>query len=170
MIGILKGILGQAISWRPEVMAYFDEQRKSGGEPIICREQTTKKLTEIVCRGGDQTYLVVDGIDECSPKDRKSTLLFLNNLVRDNDEKYPGKLRLLVISQNEPDIRKLLNNPRELIIQPGLIDADIQSFVAQHTPTIASFGLESEEVEMVQQKICRNAAGISYFDVIRTIR
>lgn len=167
MTGILKGILGQATNWRPDVMAYFDEQRRHGGEVNIYKEQTIRKLTEIVCRGGGQTYLVVDGIDECSPDDRKSTLTFLNNLVRDADENDPGKLRLLVMSQSEPDIKRFLNSPAELLLQKEMNSADIKGFVVQHTQAFEDLGLELDNIEIVQRNICLNAAGISDFSVTR---
>lgn len=161
MTGVLNGLLGQAIKWRPDLAAYLDEQRKQGGEqPSISRETTSKKLTKLVSHGAGRTYMVIDGIDECPPNDRTSILSFLSNLVRDVDAETPGMLRLLVISQNEPDIRKALSGPIELQIKKDLNAEDIRTFVSRNTQPLADFRLTPDEIELLQQKICLYAAGI----------
>lgn len=159
---VLKGLLMQAVTWRPELMSYFDEQRLNGGEPTIFKEQTAKKLANLVFRDGGQVYLVIDGIDECSPDDRKSILSFLSTLVREIDQESPGKLRLIVISQNEPDIGRALVNATELQIGKQLNGDDIALYVETYTRRIGSkFGLDQDEVSALQKETCRYAEGIS---------
>lgn len=165
MIAILKGLLMQAVNWRPELMSYFDEQRKQSGESTISKEQTAKRLMNLICHDGGQTYLVIDGIDECSSEERKNTLTFLSAVVQEVDQKSPGKLRLLVISQNEPDVRRALVGAAELEIENTLNGRDIQSYAAQLTEKIHSkFDLDDDDDDAIRnlhRRTCWYAAGIS---------
>lgn len=151
----------QAIRWRPDLMSYFDEQRKQGGEPTICKESTARRLTNLICHDGGQVHLVIDGIDECSLDDRKSTLTFLSALVQEIDQKSPGKLRLMIISQNESDIRKLLVNARELQIENSLNGHDIRLYSGEFAEKIGSkFELDRDTVMALQRITCWYAAGM----------
>jgi hypothetical protein len=47
---------------------------------------------------------VLDGLDECERKEKKKILMWITSLVK--SEEQPGRIRVLIISQDEGDIRK----------------------------------------------------------------
>lgn len=152
----------QAIAWRPELTSYLDDQRQSSNEPNICRQRTAEKLTDLVYCSDNRVYIVIDGIDECALGERRSTLQFLHHLVQVNDQRGPGKLRLLIISQNEPDIEKLLATAKQLELQQNLNGDDIQLFVSRWTGKIgAKFRLTDEQMIDLERKTCWYARGMS---------
>lgn len=143
-------------------MSYFDEQRKQGGESTISKEQTAKRLVNLICHDGGQTYLVIDGVDECMPDEQKSALTFLSGLVQEVDQKSPGKLRLMVISQNEPEIRRALIGAAELELEKTHNGNDIQTYAGELTARIGSkFELDDEAIWTLKRRTCWYAAGMS---------
>ena len=54
-------------------------------------------------------FLIIDSLDECDQNERKLILEFFNELINLCDSTKPGKVRLLIASRDEPDIKKSLS-------------------------------------------------------------
>ena len=159
-VNILKGLLTQQVGWYPNLVPFFNEQREEKGEVVLRSEKTAKTLLRAVSEEGDRQFIVIDGLDECLPQERKSILTFLQSLVEKIDDREPSKLRLLIISQDEFDIRKLLSGAREFRIQATHNAADIDLFVQTWTKKIRSkFDLDEGNSDYIQRQTCTAAAG-----------
>ncbi|OAL34641.1 hypothetical protein AYO20_06058 [Fonsecaea nubica] len=122
--------------------------------------EITKKLFRTVSGEGQRQYIVVDGLDECQQEERRSLLPFLTSLVKGVNDGEPGKLRVLIISQEEPDIRGLLSDAEELTITRDDNSQDIRAFVQAWTVKIQEkFGLGDQASSLLAQHTCGNAAG-----------
>ncbi|KAH0841037.1 hypothetical protein FOPE_06274 [Fonsecaea pedrosoi] len=169
-VGILKGLLAQQLYWyrgddvesdlTPDLVPFFDEERRKSCEPVLSSDQITKKLFRTVSGEGQRQYIVVDGLDECRQEERRSLLPFLTSLVKGVDDREPSKLRILIISQEEPDIRGLLSSAEEFAITRDDNSQDIRAFVQAWTVKIQEkFGLGDQASSLLAQHTCGNAAG-----------
>ncbi|KIX96919.1 uncharacterized protein Z520_07033 [Fonsecaea multimorphosa CBS 102226] len=160
-VSILKGLLAQQIDWYPDlVLPYFEEYRRQSGEPVLTLEKVAKRLFETVSEQGQRQYIILDGLDECRSEERKLILLFLTSLVKRIDDREPSKLRLLVVSQDEPDIRKLLSSAEEFPIKPEDNKQDIRTFVQVWIGKIQErFRLGDDASSSLARRTCHNAAG-----------
>ncbi len=121
---------------------------------------TAKQLLQLFCEKTTKLFLVVDGLDECSETERRVLADYLNELVEKSEASTPGKLRLLIVSQMEGDIKKLLFNAATLTISSEHNGDDIRAFVDQKMISIAeAFELDKAETEHVASATCARASG-----------
>lgn len=160
-LAILKGLLIQQTLWYPNLVSYFYEQLQQKGEPVLTQENTAKQLFEIVAWGGDRQYIILDGLDGCQNQERNSIISFLASLVSRIDAKEPSKVRLLVVSQKEPDIGRLLEHRQEFEIKADDNAQEIEIFVRAWMRRLREkFGLESEIATSLEDRICMLAKGM----------
>lgn len=63
-------------------------------------------MLEDFCLTLPKVFIIVDGLDECKPMERKQALDALMGIVSQCDIIQTGKLRLLAVSQDYVDIRR----------------------------------------------------------------
>ena len=80
-----------------------------------------KKLFEDFCSIPDKIFIVIDGLDECEQIERKQLLEFLIEIVTQCDTSEPGKLRVMIVSQDYMDIRKALHSSSIGKIVPNIV-------------------------------------------------
>ncbi|EXJ70482.1 uncharacterized protein A1O5_06551 [Cladophialophora psammophila CBS 110553] len=157
---ILKGLLAHQVDWYPDLVPYFHEQRQRSREAVLTSDKAAKPLFETVSGEGKRHYIIVDGLDECQMPERKSILKILTDLVNQVDAKEPSKLRVLIISQEEPDIRRALSSADEFPIKRDDNSQDIRTFVQAWTAMIQTkFDLSDDDSSLLTRLTCRNAAG-----------
>lgn len=174
---ILKALLMQQLCWRSDLVPWFAEQRRSSGEPILSSDKLAKSLFATTCKGSERQYIIIDGIDECSSDQRASLLAFLSSVVTDRDTNEPGKLRVLVVSQHEKDIRRLLGNATEVSLSEAQNSRrhqkDIDFYVSQRAKEIyqrfkineaacQNFSIHTTDVDDRMRWIAMQAAGQLY--------
>lgn len=150
----------QQLQWYLNLVSYFHEQRQQKTE-VALNEITARQLFETVAWEGDRQYIILDGLDECEKEDRKMIMSFLTALITKIDGKKPSKVRLLVISQTDPDIRKLLERAGEFEVTANHNAQDIEVFVRAWMVKLSSrFELADELVTALEQRTCRLAKGL----------
>jgi hypothetical protein len=87
------------------------------------------KVLEDCCRIIQKVFLIVDGLDECMPVQRKEILTILMKLSKTCDAAEPGKLRILIVSQQYPDIYRSMHNSATMSITPRIIKLDDEAHV-----------------------------------------
>lgn len=159
-ISIIRGLLDQALEQDKELLPYFDEWRLKSGEATLGTDKIATDLLRTVCLKARRKFIIVDGVDECSPVERERILTRLTTIVREIDPKSAGKVRLLVVSQNEPDIGRLLAAAGELRITSRHNQADIRHFVGVRASSIKDkFSLQKDQVEYIVRRTCYMANG-----------
>lgn len=152
----------QQLQWYPNLVSYFHEQRQQKTD-VILTEPAARQLFETVAWESDRQYIILDGLDECEKEDRKMIMSFLTALITKIDGKKPSKVRLLVISQTEPDIRRLLDRAREFEVKADHNKQDIEVFVrAWMVKLQRSFDLPDTVVTALGQQTCRYAEGTEH--------
>lgn len=152
-----------AIQHCDDLIPYFNEQQQRGGEPILSNEKKAMNLLQTFCRGGNRKYLIIDGLDECAMDQRKSILSSFSGLIKDIDQRDPGKVRLLIVSQDEPDIAKALVEATELRLRTEHNQDDIKHYVEIWAEKIKSkFTLNEEQKQHIAKRTCWQANGKLY--------
>jgi hypothetical protein len=100
-----------------------------------------------ITRHFTNTYILIDGLDECGPPfdpDRKGLIDFVAGL----HEIHHQKIRVLVFSRDELDIRQRLTEMKYRVVSIAATSADLQLFTTAWLP---SLNIQSErfKVEIV---------------------
>lgn len=98
-----------------------------------------KSLLDDLCSAVSKLFIVIDGLDECEPGERKQTLQNIMKITCTCNNDAPGKLRVLVVSQDYPDIRKLLHSSEGTGIPPKIIqisDIDNEDDIKTYTGSL----------------------------------
>lgn len=161
-LAILKGLLSQVICQSSELLPYFFEKSCSGGNVTLNTNTLAKQLLEVCIERNAQQYIIIDGLDECEPLERKQLLCFLRTMVDSCDEYDPGKLRLLLVSQDFQDIRKELMTATNLFLTPKDNENDIKEYVNQWGARIAKkYEMDKNDIEDMETLVCARAKGKS---------
>jgi len=109
-------------------------------------EQLLKYYFEMMSK----QFIIIDGLDECNQGQRKLLLTFFNTMVDRCDEREPGKLRVLFISQAFPDIEKALLKAETLKLTEEDNKKDIKSYIEDWSKKIREFyGLTAEQAKFI---------------------
>ncbi|KAI9858937.1 MAG: hypothetical protein M1813_007239 [Trichoglossum hirsutum] len=161
---IFKGLLNQLLSQCRDLVPYCHDRHLSSGELTLTSPGLTKQLLELFCQRIQKQYIIIDGLDECDPTERKLVLSFLNVMVDRCDMYQPGKLRVLFVSQDYNDIRKALPTAAIISLGPTDNENDIKAYVKEWAMNIQrKFGLEKDQVDLIITLTCARARGMFLF-------
>ena len=102
------------------------EQADRLGWNYFSPEELSSILQDLLCSLSD-TFLILDGLDECDLKERKDILKFVTNFVKRPDPKRIYKF--LVASREEVNMSRWIPNCFHISINDKNIHSDICSFV-----------------------------------------
>lgn len=166
-VGIIKGLVEQLLCQHPDLLPLCHSRKLLSGEPVLRSLNLATRMLQDFCSILDKIFIIVDGLDECSPVERRQTLDTLMELVAECDLDVPGKLRLLVVSQDYADIRRTFSGSSHFKTGPRVIqishednEKDIQTFVKSWVDRIATkFELEKDVTEYLINLTVANAKG-----------
>ncbi|KAL5380194.1 hypothetical protein DPSP01_007994 [Paraphaeosphaeria sporulosa] len=120
-VDVLKGLMHQLLDQYPDMLPPCHTKRTGSGEPVLRSIERAKKLFEDFCSIPEKMFIIIDGLDECEQLERKQLLDFLVGMVTQCDTSEPGKLRVMVVSQEYGDIKRALHNPSSSKIVPSIV-------------------------------------------------
>ena len=107
-------------------------------------------------------FVIVDGLDECNQPQRKLILTFFNTMVDRCDEREPGKLRVLFVSQYFSDIAKALPTATVVNLTPEDNKNDIKAYVKHWTREIKDlYELTPKQAEFIEETTMIRSQGAS---------
>ncbi|KAF2638941.1 hypothetical protein P280DRAFT_470952 [Massarina eburnea CBS 473.64] len=141
-VGVIRGILDQLVDKYPQLLPHCHSQHARSGEPALRSFGLARKLFEDFCNTVPKQFIVIDGLDECESFERKQLLRFLMDVIGHCDEVDPGKLRVMFVSQEYPDIKNALHSlarvvPKIVSVTPADNKGDIQIYVRSWVNHIA---------------------------------
>jgi hypothetical protein len=120
-------------------------RRTSSGEPSLRSLTQAKKLLEDFCSTIPKLFIIIDGLDECERVERGQALDTLTEVVGQCDMANPGQVRILLVSQDYPDIRRVLHSSAVTRIAPKILpisdtdnESDIKAYTRMWVDRIAS--------------------------------
>lgn len=155
-LAVYKGILNQLVAQHPYLVPHCHEKRLSVSDVSLRSPALAKQLLEVLCAAIPKQYIIIDGLDECELNERKEILKFFVKLAESSCESEPaGRLRILFVSQDYVEIRKILveskAKPKILCLTPDHNRSDISNFVEYWVNRIQ----EKHEINAVQQDYIR---------------
>jgi hypothetical protein len=162
-LAVLKGLLSHMIRQFRSLMPYCIG--KANGQRELSSTSTAKTLLEVFCGEISNQFVIIDGLDECDVNERTLLLSCLKEIVDHCDARDPGKLRLLIVSQDFGDIEDSLSASESEVTILRLTEADnrgeIESFVAQRVEQMAPhFKLDDAEKRYIRENTCLRANGM----------
>jgi hypothetical protein len=134
-----------------DLLPSFYTRRTSSGDASLRSLHVAKKLLDDCCYIVPKLFLVVDGLDECEPTDRRETLETLTRLAGECNVNEPGKLRILVVSQQYPDIQRAFQScganklaPKIIALSEEDVEGDIRAYVRIWIDKIANKNASDE--------------------------
>ena len=111
-------------------------------------------------------FLIIDGVDECAVEERRPLLEFLNEIVNICDSTDPGKVRILILSREEPDIKNMLVVGRVLRLTPKDTLRDVEHFVHHKAIRVQeNFKLNDEDRAYIEQNVLDRTEGTISFPI-----
>jgi hypothetical protein len=104
----------------------------------------------------DQTYIVIDGLDECNKTDWKDLIKFIYSLC------HPAKnaLHLLFTSQPLEELQTAFNDATIIELGSAVSDKDISSFVGSIVRRVNNWASDDEYAEHVTEQIVQKSNGM----------
>ena len=128
---ILRGILAQLVRQNGELLSYVYDACCTSDETTIDSESLLKRLVEVSLRTCANTYIIIDGIDECDEVEEKKTIAWFLEMSKVINRDNPGSIRLLFISQRDKVTETLLNKASVITLDSKYHQEDIQAY-ARH--------------------------------------
>jgi hypothetical protein len=158
-VAVARALLAQILHQNDDLLPYIYETCMESGHVTLRSPRLCNELLQTVLHSVGTTYIILDGIDECSPPERKAIISFFTSYAKDNTGL--GQLRTLIISRDEKDIEKLLHNYKSMPITLYDTESDVAIFAADRSQKIRErFGLSAIEQEQIFSLICQNAHGM----------
>lgn len=152
-MNIFKELLSQLSSKCEEIIPYCYEKRMASGDITLNSMSLVDVLLKAFVDRLFNVFIIVDGLDECEPVERKVVLATLSTLVDHCDRSVPGKLRLLFISQYFKDIQKLLSGASVIALASDDNKDDIREYVRVFSEKIQEkHELDGEQLEKIREK------------------
>ncbi|KAK1249395.1 hypothetical protein MKX07_002911, partial [Trichoderma sp. CBMAI-0711] len=163
-LNILRGILHQMVDSNEDLLPYCLDKAESSGNPSLADTETAQSLIEAFFEYNTRQYVIIDGIDECEATEaRRVAKFFMEQVTKcDNDIKQ-GRLRLLFMSQPNPDLARAKVMPEDGACVPlkGTDNAeDIRSYVkkrivdfSEARATRSGFNLSENDKDQIESKM-----------------
>jgi ribulose bisphosphate carboxylase small subunit len=104
----------------------------------------------------DQTYIVIDGLDECNKIDRKHLIEFIHSLC------HPTKnaLHLLFTSQPLEEFKNAFRNVTFIELGSMATTSDIRSYVRSKVPEVGNWASDDKYAKRVMEQIVQKSNGM----------
>ena len=100
-ISVARSILAQIHVQNPQLLPYFHEQASMSGDAILTSTSVAKELLGIAIESCEKLYIIIDGVDECKPKERKEVASWFQTTLRSLEETRVDPPRCLFVSQDD---------------------------------------------------------------------
>ena len=139
-----------------------DERRLKASSEVLGDENTAQQLIVRFCEAELNQFVIIDGLDEIDLIPRRLLVQFLAGMVKKCDEYNPGKLRILFVSHDLPDMRRMkcLESATILEIDPDDTQKAIEVFVDIKLAAInEKFRLRNEDLERARKMTIARSDG-----------
>jgi hypothetical protein len=159
-ISIFRGLLNQLLNHCRELIPYCYEKYLSSGELTLTSTTLAEQLLKLFFEKIPKHFIIIDGLDECNPAQRKLVLTFFTAIVERCDEREPGKLRVLFVSQDFPDIGKALQTATIMELTPEDNKNDIKSYIHEWSKKIEQkYSIDAEDIEFIRESTLIRSQG-----------
>jgi hypothetical protein len=160
---VLKGILRQLLMHNQDPLPTCVAKKSNSPEEVLVNIDTVKSLLELFCDCDMNQFIVIDGLDELKLVEVKPIVKFWIAMADKCENYKPGKIRVLFVSQDGGDIRKLMQSGSADIfdLPPDRSTEDINRYIlAQFDNLQEKFDLSDKDTHEARNKISSRAEGM----------
>ena len=151
MIGaLLKQVVAGQADIPGEIMYYFKESRKLGGQRLRLADMVN--LFVKASRSFERVFICIDAVDELLAKDRPDFIRALRHII-------DGAPNIRLVLMSRPHVRAELNKhltDRAYIMQVEVDQGDIARYVQLKIDDDPHPGAMSEDLKRTMKSICKN--------------
>ena len=167
-LALARSILTQLLRQNAGLVPYFYDKSIGSGQTSLDSNQLCKELLEVAIRSCSKTYIIIDGVDECDMKERKVIISLFTSLV--DTQTQPGNIRSLFVSQDENDIKKLLETASVIRVSSDDNKADIERFAGKWAfKIIQKFELAKEVQDFITNSVTNKSDGKHSRDYVNQV-
>lgn len=133
-LSVARAFIAQLLIHNDTLLPYLHEQCLASGQVSLVSLQLCEEILRTCLATMHTVYVLIDGIDECDYSERKLILSFMTSVV--GNSATSDKLRTLLISQDENDIKKHLRSYAVLRLTDDHNRSDIESYAWKMTEEI----------------------------------
>lgn len=160
---VVKTMLAQLLRQNQTLLPYLYDECIKSAKVTLESSKACVELLSTVLKAVPKVFLVIDGIDECEPKERKAILNFFTSMI-DKDDAEPGQLRCIFASQELRDINSALHMTEILRLTKERNEFDIKNFVVMWAFKIQKkFGLPHDARDHIIKLVYDGADGMFLF-------
>jgi hypothetical protein len=161
--GVAKSIVAQLLQQNPGILPYLYDECLKSAKVTLASVQDCVKILGAILQAVPQTFIIIDGIDECEQKERKAILNFFVSAIDNTSE--PGKVRGLFVSQELSDIKAALHSPETLRLNEEHNKLDIKNYAIKRSSEIQQrFKLMPDAArEHIVHLVCEGSEGMFLF-------
>ncbi|KFA81095.1 hypothetical protein S40288_00970 [Stachybotrys chartarum IBT 40288] len=167
LLAILKSVLRQALHRNREILPIMHERRMNGkrGVEVLDDDAAARTLLELQCDVPAKHFIVIDGVDEIKETERKSLVATLCSIVNRSDDYTPGRIRVLLVSNDSHDLNKTVQNAGDRIgtyeLNRGKLQKDIELYVKKQVEVLQSkFDLNESDAQCAWHLVCIHSQGM----------
>jgi hypothetical protein len=166
---VLRGLVVQLLHQNLDLLPYIYEKCTSSGEVILASLVILNHLFDSILRVSKSAFIILDGIDECDRGERGRILTYINATVSSIEKDGADGPKVLYISRDEGDIRKILSKVPTKIITPQDNEQDIKQYTTSQSADIQDkFEIRDSLRENIISMVCDRARGALPYVQART--
>lgn len=159
-VALARAIISQAVTQNDSLLSYVYEEAATSGEKPLNTLKRSQEILGVALKSLDKVYLIIDGLDECPPNEKKIIAPWLQTLVRSLSENDHAPMKCVFFSQSDKEIGKLFKGLLSVPIRSADLDGDIMTFCKIEAQKIQQkFDLPDSETEEIIQKVSHEAKG-----------
>ena len=109
LLAVLRGVIAQLVRTNAQLYPHVLETKNTTGDLKLISHKAGKDLLAECLQVLEKTCIIIDGLDECDKDVRREIISLFTTLVKERNDAVPGSVRVLFVSTDEADIRKLLS-------------------------------------------------------------
>jgi hypothetical protein len=130
------------------------------GEVVLESPALTKELLETALKSSERVYIVLDGLDECDPHEKKEIISWFQSVATSLSDTEFDSIRCLFISQDDGEIGKLLSKVPAIRIKPNDTRVDIEAYTTVWSKKIQDkFDLFDDRREAILLTVAERSNG-----------
>jgi hypothetical protein len=159
-VALARAMIGQSVIQNDSLLPYVYEEAATSGEKPLQTLKRSQEILEKSLKSFDNVYIIVDGLDECQPREKKTIASWFHALVYSVSEDDGMKMRCLFLSQIDKETSRLFNGLPSLLIRTADLVRDIKTFCKIEGQKIKNkFALPDSETEEIIEKVSHDAKG-----------
>ena len=160
-VSVARSLLSQLLPYNKDILLpYYYDKYLASTEAVLSTLETIDDLLSVSLQNFPNVYIVLDGIDECSRKEREIVTSWFRDLVGGLPQASPTQVRCLFVSQDDGPARRDFAAVSAIKIRSEDNQHDIEQFSCNWANKIqGKFELSDEKRDSIAKRIVEAAEG-----------